>query len=249
MKLFFDKEDTATFLDAPRLMQAARNEVVSSELIGGCSIGSRDYIAAFFRGFWPFVSQLEKIVDERPLPREPLNAVAGSKNEATRRLIEISRGHEQLVKQEAATIGWLSTRKATHAEYWKEDAKRLGVKLGVETPSGIIVSEIPSGILILIDAFRRAATPGEFFGCLIAGEMIALAIGEELGFNESFNHHGRSMWIDAHLVKPPVSVLDINMSFLRAYAATEDPLPAKQSVFRVIGLFGVAASSVFNELL
>jgi hypothetical protein len=238
MGLFFDRDETAAIFDAPRLMDAAR-KVMCSKLITGCFLGSIPYITAYFRGFWPFVGQLEQIVDDRPLPREPLNAAVGNRHEAARVLLGITRIRAKLTREEVEFNHWISIRKASHAEYWREDALKRGIQL---------LSKPSNGVAELIAAFKQADTSSEFFACLVAGEMIALALGEELGHSGAFNALGRSLWVDAHLITPQISALDINMSFMRAYSIAGDFEYLRDYVLRIIGMFEAAADSVFEDI-
>jgi hypothetical protein len=226
--LLFHSEQT---IPLERLRRSARGEVRRSPLILRVAAGAPIAAQALHNGFWPFVSEFERAIDRRRLPRSPLR----KRYPAT--FDEVFGGLTQAVRD-------MRREEGSHAQHWRQNARLLGIaELG---------SVALPGVQRLIDsAYDRNLS--RFFAVLAGTELIAEELSAFLVYSSAFTElfdDKRWSWGDVHLLphENGPSHLDIDVDLARAYGGTGSDRVIENAIAETITLFGQAANEVDERL-
>lgn len=194
-------------VDRVMLRAHARSQVENSPLIRACAEGDPVAARALMFGFWPFVSEFEKAIDERAraLPIKLLRERYGKEKV------------RDFFHQAAAAIKDMRDEEGSHAQLWKADARRLGIhNLGWH---------LTSGVRTLIDETYESS-PTHLFDRLAGTEYIAEELSRKLVASPRFTaqfSNGRWTWGDAHLMThDDPSHLEIDEDLAQACHQSDD---------------------------
>lgn len=195
-------------VDQAALRAHARVQVYKSPLLTAAASGDREAARALLIGFWPFVFEFERAIDQMALalPMKPLMARYGR--------AEI----RSYIRSANRAVRDMKEEEGSHAELWRRDSSRLAISdLGwTVTP----------GVHALIQG-AYADDPSSFFCRLAATEYIAEELSRRLCAAEPFTRlftNERFTWGEAHLqVHEGPSHLMIDEDLARAYHPSDDP--------------------------
>lgn len=194
-------------VDQAALRAHARVQVYKSPLLTAAASGDREAARALLRGFWPFVSEFERAIDQKALalPVKPLMARYGR--------AEI----RSYIRSANRAVRDMKEEEGSHAELWRSDSTRLAISdLG---------RTVAPGVHALIQG-AYTDDPSSFFCRLAATEYIAEELSRRLCAAESFTRlfaNERFTWGEAHLqVHEGPSHLIIDEDLARAYHPSED---------------------------
>jgi hypothetical protein len=225
-RLFYP--DNQTYFDLGYLRQSAADLVRGLSLIRRAREGDKAAAIGLKIGFWPFVREFERAIDQQALPREPLARKFG--DPVMRRVfIWMARAVREMKSEEGS-----------HAAHWRKDAEGLGIiELGNH--------RVP-GVQALIDRAYTQDLPS-FFALLAGTEFIAEELSRFLIDAEDFSNlftRKRWVWGEVHMAphdRQP-SHLEIDLDLARAYDDSKSPAAVEQMVLDTIRLFGTAANEV-----
>lgn len=247
--LFYSDNDS--YFAMTHLREVAAEVVRKSSLIRRCEGGDRRAAEGLYQGFWYFVSEFEKAIDARKMPRLPLYARFGvTKTRA--KLVDTSRAIRGLREEEfsgvfaniAHAVREMQQEEATHARHWIKDAENLGIGL-IQMQSARVVA----GVKNLVDR-AYCEDMSRFFSVLAATEFIAEELAARLAHARSFTslfRRKRAIWMEVHTIPHDhgPSHLEIDMDLARAYALEgSKPVQVESMVLDIIYLFGQAADDV-----
>ena len=225
--------DNARYFDLDGLRRHARDVVGSSTLIAAACQGDKSAAIALKVGFWPFVRDFERAIDQQSLPRRPLQQKFGHAR-MREAFVELARAVREMKQEEGS-----------HAAHWRKDAECLGLRT--------LGDECVAGVQALIDsAFTPDLPP--FFSMLAGTELIAEELSRVLvgaaPFTALFSR-GRWMWGEVHLMphEHGPSHLEIDLDLARAYSDTTSASTIESLVIDTIDLFGRAAIDIERSLL
>jgi hypothetical protein len=226
-------EDNLNFFDTSWLRWRTSQVVSGSSLIRLARSGDREAAAALKIGFWPFVREFERAIDQQSLPRHQLVSKFSS-----HRVREVFTGIARAVRD-------MKQEEGSHAAHWVKDAQCLGL----EDLNGSCVS----GVQALIDRSYTKDLP-TFFATLAGTEFIAEELSRFLGSSKAFtNLFSRKRWIwgEVHLAPHDAgpSHLDIDIDLARAYSTTNSAVEIEEMVLQTVTLFGRAADDVEVALM
>src|SRR5208282_4047461 len=118
--------DNHAHFDSDGLRRYAHCVVGGSSLIREAGRGDKSAATALMIGFWPFVRDFERAIDQHSLPRRPLAGKFG-----TERLREIFIGLASAMRE-------MKREEGSHAAHWRKDAACLGLdELGDHCVPGV----------------------------------------------------------------------------------------------------------------
>jgi len=221
----FHRDNHAHF-DLQGLRHYAHRVVSQSSLIRGAGCGDGSAAAALMIGFWPFVRDFERAIDEQRLPRCPLAERFGAA-----RLREIFIGLASAVRE-------MKREEGSHAVHWRKDATCLGLgELGDH--------RVPAVSALLESAYTKDLP--RFFAMLAGTELVAEELSRVLLGSPAFTglfSRRRWMWGEVHLAphEDGPSHLDIDLDLARAYGGGVD---VAAMIVATIDLFGRAAGEIW----
>jgi hypothetical protein len=225
--------DNAAYFDVASLRQSATELVRGLRLLRKARAGDKTAAMALKIGFWPFVQEFERAIDQQVLPREPLTKKFGE-NVMRRVFVGMARAVREMKSEEGS-----------HAAHWRKDAECLGVKdLG---------DDCVPGVQALIDRAYSKHLPS-FFALLAGTEFIAEELARFLIESDDFTRlfsRRRWVWGEVHLAPHDdgPSHLEIDLDLARAYDSGTSPPAIERMIFETIRLFGRAADEVDAAVL
>lgn len=230
--LLFHHDNHAHF-DVAGLRDYARCVVSGSSLIGAAGRGDVSAAEAIKVGFWPFVRDFERAIDQQSLPRRPLAEKFGAA-----RLREVFIGLASAVRE-------MKREEGSHAAHWRKDAACLGL--------GDLGDCCVPGVAALLDSAFTTDVP-RFFGMLAGTELVAEELSRFLVGSPAFTRlfsRQRWMWGEVHLAPhgDGPSHLDIDIDLARAYGGSAEPGAITKMIVDAIDLFGAAAEEIEALLL
>jgi hypothetical protein len=228
----FHRDNHAHF-DIEGLRRYAHRVVSDSSLIREAGRGDESAAAALMIGFWPFVRDFERAIDQQSLPRRPLAEKFGAE-----RLRQIFIGLASAVRE-------MKREEGSHAMHWRKDATCLGL--------GDLGDHRVSGIRALLESAYTKDLP-RFFAMLAGTELVAEELSRYLVGSAAFTRlfsRRRWMWGEVHLAphEDGPSHLEIDLDLARAYAASTGASEIMGMVVETIDLFGHAATEIWASRL
>jgi hypothetical protein len=230
--LLFHRDNDAHFaIDG--LRHYAHRVVSDSSLIREAGRGDESAATALKIGFWPFVRNFERAIDQQSLPRRPLAEKFGAE-----RLREIFIGLACAVRE-------MKREEGSHAVHWRKDATCLGL--------GDLGDHRVLGVSALLETASTRDLP-RFFAMLAGTELVAEELSRFLVGSPAFTRlfsRGRWMWGEVHLAPHAEgpSHLDIDLDLARAYGSSVDVGDITEMLVETIDLFGRAAEEIWASRL
>ncbi len=221
----FHRDNHAHF-DIEGLRHYAHRVVSDSSLIREAGLGNESAAAALKIGFWPFVRDFERAIDQQSLPRRPLAEKFGAEH-----LRDVFIGLASAVRE-------MKREEGSHALHWRKDATCLGLgDLGDH--------RVPAVSALLESAYTKDLP--RFFAMLAGTELVAEELSRYLVGSAAFTRlfsRRRWMWGEVHLAshEDGPSHLDIDLDLARAYGGSTD---IAGMIVATIDLFGRAAAEIW----
>jgi hypothetical protein len=221
--------DNQVHFDIDGLRHYAHRVVSDSSLIREAGRGDEGAAVALKIGFWPFVRDFERAIDQQSLPRRPLAEKFGAG-----RLREIFIGLAGAVRE-------MRREEGSHAVHWRKDATCLGLRdLGDHC--------VPAVSALLESAYTKDLP--RFFAMLAGTELVAEELSRYLVGSPAFTRlfsRRRWMWGEVHLAphEDGPSHLEIDLDLARAYGGSADAGDIREMILATIDLFGRAAAEIW----
>lgn len=223
--------DNLRHFDVDGLRRYAYRVISDSSLIRDAGQGDKRAATALKIGFWPFVRDFERAIDQQSLPRRPLAERFGAE-----RLRQVFVGLARAVRE-------MKHEEGSHAAHWRKDATCLGL----DDLGGVDNHPVPGVGALIASAFIRNLP--RFFAMLAGTELIAEELSRFLVGSPAFTglfSRRRWMWGEVHLAPHGhgPSHLEIDLDLARAYDDSSKSAVA-ETVVDTIDLFGRAAREIW----